>query len=40
MKSTEKRIRDMLQAIEAIEGFMVSSYEVFLMDEKTQDAIM
>ena len=40
MKSTTKLLNDMLQAIEAIETYAVPSYDVFLADEKTQDAIM
>ena len=40
MKDTQKLLTDMLEAIEAIEAYAVSSYEVFLTDEKTQDAIM
>jgi len=40
MKSTTKLLHDMLQAIEAIETYAVPSYDVFLADEKTQDAIM
>ena len=40
MKSTEKLLMDMLHAIESIESYAVPTYEVFLADEKTQDAIM
>ena len=40
MKDTTKFLRDMFAAIEAIESYTVSSYEAFLKDEKTQDAIM
>lgn len=40
MKSTTKLLQDMQQAIEAIESCAVPSYEAFLSDEKTQDAIM
>lgn len=40
MKSTTKLLQDMLQAIEAIESYSVLSYDAFLADEKTQDAIM
>ena len=40
MKNTNKLLQDMLKAIEAIESYTVPSYEAFLKDEKTQDAIM
>jgi uncharacterized protein with HEPN domain len=40
MKDTYKLLQDMLDAISAIESYAVPSYEVFLEDEKTQDAIM
>ena len=40
MKSTTKLLLDMLHAIESIESYAVPTYEVFLEDEKTQDAIM
>lgn len=40
MKDPRKLLRDMLGAIEAIESYSVASYEVFLEDDKTQDAIM
>jgi uncharacterized protein with HEPN domain len=40
MKDTKKLIQDMLQAIEAIETYATPSYDAFLADEKTQDAIM
>jgi len=33
-------LHDILSAIEAIETYAVSTYELFLEDEKTQDAIM
>jgi len=33
-------LRDILDAIEAIEAYSVSSYEEFLADAKTQDAIL
>lgn len=36
----QKRLEDILAAIEAIEVYAVSSYEEFLADEKTQDAIL
>ncbi len=35
-----KKIRDILDAIEAIEAYSVSSYDEFLADGKTQDAIL
>jgi uncharacterized protein with HEPN domain len=34
----QKKLRDILDAIEAIEAYSVSSYEEFLADAKTQDA--
>ena len=40
MKSIESLIDDMIQAIESIENYQAPSFEVFLEDEKTQDAIM
>lgn len=40
MKDTTKLLQDMLEAIEAIESYAVLSYEAFLADEKTQDAVM
>jgi len=33
-------LHDILSAIEAIETYAVSTYKLFLEDEKTQDAIM
>ena len=36
----KKKLRDIVYAIEAIEGYSVSSYDEFLTDEKTQDAIL
>jgi len=36
----QKKLRDILDAIEAIETYSVSSYEEFLADAKTQDAIL
>ncbi|KAA3643859.1 MAG: DUF86 domain-containing protein [Chloroflexi bacterium] len=35
-----KRLEDMLSAIQAIEGYQVSSFEEFKGDERTQDAVM
>jgi uncharacterized protein with HEPN domain len=40
MKSTDDLIFDMLQSIISIENYSIDSYEAFLGDEKTQDAIM
>lgn len=40
MNSTIKLLHDMVDAIKAIETYAVPSYDVFLADEKTQDAIM
>jgi uncharacterized protein with HEPN domain len=40
MKTTTKLLLDMLNATESIESYAVSSYEAFLIDEKSQDAIM
>ena len=36
----QKKLRDILGAIEAIEDYSVSSYDEFLADSKTQDAIL
>jgi uncharacterized protein with HEPN domain len=35
-----KKLRDILDAITAIEAYSVSSYDEFLADTKTQDAIL
>jgi len=40
MKNIELLISDMIHAIESIENYYVLSFEAFLDDEKTQDAIM
>ena len=40
MKATLKLLQDMLEAIATIESFRIPSYEVFLEDGKTQDAVM
>lgn len=40
MKKDEKRLQDILDAIDAIAEYAVSSYEEFLADVKTQDAIL
>lgn len=36
----KKKLRDILDAIKAIETYSVSSYDEFLADAKTQDAIL
>ena len=36
----EKRLRDILDAIKAIDSYSVSSYDEFIADSKTQDAIL
>lgn len=36
----KNRLQDILNAIEAIETYGVSSYDEFLADSKTQDAIL
>lgn len=36
----KKKLHDILDAIEAIESYSVPSYEEFLADSKTQDAIL
>jgi uncharacterized protein with HEPN domain len=36
----KKKLRDIVDAIEAIEAYSVSSYDEFLADAKTQDAIL
>lgn len=36
----KKRLSDILDAIEAIEAHSVSSYDEFISDDKTQDAIL
>lgn len=36
----KKRLSDILDAIEAIEAHSVSSYDEFIADDKTQDAIL
>jgi uncharacterized protein with HEPN domain len=40
MKDTRKLLQDMLQAIVSIEAYELPTYQAFLEDEKTQDAIM
>jgi uncharacterized protein with HEPN domain len=36
----KSKLRDILDAIEAIEAYSVASYDEFLADPKTQDAIL
>jgi uncharacterized protein with HEPN domain len=36
----KKRLQDILNAVEAIEAYSVSSYDEFIADSKTQDAIL
>jgi uncharacterized protein with HEPN domain len=36
----EKRLRDILGAIKAIDSYSVSSYDEFIADTKTQEAIL
>ena len=36
----QKRLRDILGAIKAIDSYSVSSYDEFIADTKTQDAIL
>jgi uncharacterized protein with HEPN domain len=40
MRDTKKLLQDMLDAINSIESYAVSSFEAFQSDEKTQDAIL
>jgi|SaaInlStandDraft_3_1057020.scaffolds.fasta_scaffold152099_2 uncharacterized protein with HEPN domain len=40
MKKDEKRLRDILRAIETIESYSISTYEEFVNNGKTQDAIL
>jgi len=40
MKSIHTLLRDMIRAIETIQSYQVVSYENFLEDSKTQDAIL
>jgi uncharacterized protein with HEPN domain len=40
MKHTAELLQDMMDAIASIETYKVTSFETFLVDEKTQDAIM
>jgi len=40
MKDDHALLRDMLEAISSIETYSVPTYEIFVSDDKTQDAIM
>jgi uncharacterized protein with HEPN domain len=40
MKDVSKLLQDMVEAIDSIESYRVSSFDAFLADDKTQDAIM
>ncbi len=40
MKDTSMLLEDILEAIASIQRFHVDSYDSFLADERTQDAIM
>ncbi|MBA3074525.1 MAG: DUF86 domain-containing protein [Anaerolineae bacterium] len=40
MKDKNKLLQDMLEAISSIEAYSVPTYEIFMSDDKTQDAIM
>jgi len=40
MKSFEMYLKDIFEAIEAIESYAVHDFDSFLKDDKTQDAIM
>lgn len=40
MKSILSLLRDMIRAIDTIQSYQVTSYEEFLEDAKTQDAIL
>ena len=40
MKGTLNLLQDMLAAIVTIQSFNVTDYNLFLEDEKTQDAVM
>lgn len=40
MKNTEVLLQDMLEAIKTIQSYSLPTYESFLEDEKTQDAVM
>lgn len=40
MKDTRALLQDMLDAVTSIESFKIETYDSFVMDEKTQDAVM
>jgi len=40
MKNTKSMLQDMLEAIKTIQSYSLSTYDLFLQDEKTQDAVM
>jgi uncharacterized protein with HEPN domain len=40
MRKDDKRLFDILEAIKAIESYSVSSYDEFVDDHKSQDAIL
>jgi uncharacterized protein with HEPN domain len=40
MKNTEQLLRDLLDAVDAIQSYSLPTFNEFLKDEKTQDAIM
>ena len=40
MKNVRELLQDMLEAIASIESYQIPSYEAFLEDGKTQDAVM
>lgn len=40
MKSTRELLEDMLASIETIQSYSLQTYELFVEDDKTQDAIM
>ncbi len=40
MKNTQSMLQDMLEAIVTIQSYSLSTYDLFLQDEKTQDAVM
>ena len=40
MKNTKSMLQDMLEAIKTIQSYSLSTYDSFLQDEKTQDAVM
>ncbi len=40
MKDISRFLQDILDAIDSIESYRIASFDSFLIDEKTQDAIM